>query len=973
MMLKNYNLYIYYLLAIVEFVLILFTVSVTYNIILAFENQSAMSEIGVLTLESAAKVNALTSKTLRPANDIFVTKNPKDELLKLNKAMKLELAAIQNFRAIIIATIEKHDDEHENLVSGLDKLTAFVDRGGEYAAKTLNSYANNNLAESTTNMSISDAAFSDSRAALHNITSILIEHFSDHRREALANMESDYDTLLRVALSELLMLAFIFILGYYIKRDQDKAIMMTAKLAADTKVLATKAKIESSKFTNVLNSALDGVVIMNHKGAIEYTNPSIDTIFGYDAGSLLGKNIKTLMPKEVSVKHDGYLSEYQKTGKKTIVDSVRFVRAINKKGQTFPVSLSVSEIKSDKIFVGVIRDLTTEEKSKEFIDIIVKIQEMSIANVSEVEIYNELLGFVLSYTNSEYGFIGTVHSDKEGKYLMTRCLTDISWNEETAAFYKDNIEKGLLFRKPKSLFGNTMETGEVVLANNPATDPRSTGVPKGHPVMDSYLGVPILDKDSNCIAMLAIANKIGGYTENDVFEMKSIANLVKTIMESTAAASIIEKMAMTDSLTGCYNRNYFQKTLDAKITQHLTEDLEGSFAILMIDCNGFKKLNDTYGHDAGDEVLKMTSQRIQNAIKKADTLTRVGGDEFIVIATDIKTCNEATSIAQRINDLTSTSIKYKQHEMYCNVSVGIACYNDSQTVNELMKQADLALYEAKSKSYENFVFSKEIQDQFDFEKTLESFVKSAFRKNLFYCHYQPQVNCNTLRIEGVEALLRCEFPDDLINKCDIQTLVEHVYKMGMANVLNEYVVHRVVNDINKYNMNVSKVSINVSPKVIDFNSHVEKLLKIVKSADVAPAIEFELTEAAFTMQLSKEESGVLTDLLHSYGVGLSIDDFGVEYSSLNRLIDYDIDTLKIDKYFIDKLEDSVVVNRKIESIVFAVLHIANTSNMASVAEGVETKAQFEALKKLGCTHIQGYYFYESLSIDDLIKELASQS
>nr|WP_244909969.1 GGDEF domain-containing phosphodiesterase [Francisella adeliensis] len=328
----------------------------------------------------------------------------------------------------------------------------------------------------------------------------------------------------------------------------------------------------------------------------------------------------------------------------------------------------------------------------------------------------------------------------------------------------------------------------------------------------------------------------------------------------------------------------------------------------------------------------------------------------------MKSTRDVAPIAERINNICNQNYIFKGKAFHSGVSIGIALYSSGMKINTLLKQADLALYKSKNSKTNYSFFSEDLEKNFTSEQKLEKYILKAFSKDLFFFHYQPQIDLTTNNINGFEALLRFDLPDDI--DATTQDLVNHVRKIGLSEKLNLYAVRKVIEEVGSSGLKGKRISINISPYVKDFLDHIIEVVKIIDKSDLPNSMfELELIEDAFGRIMSLKKNNYISDLLKEKNISLTIDDFGVEYSSINRLIDHHVDALKIDQTFIRTLHKD---DRK-QIIVKAIIGIAKSLGIKSVAEGVEYQIHEDILKELGCDYVQGYLYSRPLALEEAMQ------
>ncbi len=434
-------------------------------------------------------------------------------------------------------------------------------------------------------------------------------------------------------------------------------------------------------------------------------------------------------------------------------------------------------------------------------------------------------------------------------------------------------------------------------------------------------------------------------------------SMVQTFQRLESEKKELYDMARTDLLSGLANRNALKEYVERLIANSARDNKE--FALLFLDLDNFKDINDSLGHNVGDELLKKISSMISEAVRSNDFVARVGGDEFVIIVEKYHSIVELSAIVERIQKYLAQTWVIQTYPVNIGSSVGIAFYpKDGDSLVSLMKNSDIAMYEAKNNGRARYHFfteelNKRVQDSIALDKEM----RKALVEKEYQLYYQPKVNIKTGAIVGVEALIRWISPSGVITPDIFIPLAE---ENGFIVELGDWVVKEAIRQQRIWrekNIDVI-ISINVSAKQLLEENFIRDFKNMLVQNRVEPSkIDIEITEYLF-LQNSDKNSQILREL-HDFGVTISLDDFGTGYSSLSYLKRFPIDNLKIDKAFIDDCE-SVEGSVFVETIV----KMGQTLNMKVVAEGVEIKEQFEYLKAIGCDQYQGYYFAKPLNSDD---------
>ena len=426
----------------------------------------------------------------------------------------------------------------------------------------------------------------------------------------------------------------------------------------------------------------------------------------------------------------------------------------------------------------------------------------------------------------------------------------------------------------------------------------------------------------------------------------------------------LKNLAFFDPLTQLYNRRRFEDLIAAEIaSSKRTGKITG---LLFIDLDDFKYINDTLGHSTGDELLIEIANRFRSRVRESDHLSRLGGDEFTVIATQLESADEIVKLAEDLGELASQPIILQDKEFKLGASIGVSFFpNDGQSVEELIKHADAAMYQAKETGKHRYTFySSDLDHQLQHKQQIKTLLRTALDNNEFSLHYQPKVNLsNGHQTIGVEALIRwnnSEYglisPDEFIPIAEESDIILEIGKwvieesFGAAHHLNTGNGSKPL-----------KMAVNLSPKQL----HSSELLPFVKqqahSKKIKPEwIEFEITESSIITDL--DHSIAVLQKLKDMGFSISLDDFGTGYSSLNYLTKLPVDTLKIDKSFVIDVGES----RRAKSVVETIVALSKSLGLESIAEGIETEEHVDFLQQLKCEYGQGYYFSRPLTYADLL-------
>lgn len=433
--------------------------------------------------------------------------------------------------------------------------------------------------------------------------------------------------------------------------------------------------------------------------------------------------------------------------------------------------------------------------------------------------------------------------------------------------------------------------------------------------------------------------------------------VAKKTVELKEKSEILQYQAHHDSLTGLPNRLLFLDRLKQNIKQARRD--KSTVTVLFLDLDRFKEINDTFGHDIGDKLLKVVTSRLKSDIREEDTVARLGGDEFTIILKDIDE-NKALEIINGIINKMREVIIIDNNELYTTFSIGVSSYpEDGDTPDILLRNADTAMYRAKEKGKNRYQFYNAKMTKRALERvTLESNLRRAIEQNEFVTYFQPKINSKTDKVIGMEALVRWMDPElGLVPPDKFIPLAE---ELGLITQIDEWMMRNCINIImewQKEGLEIGIVSLNLSMPQLEDKNFLTNLQKLLNDTGIdTQYLELEITESQI---MKKPELAIeVLNKIKNLGIKISVDDFGIGYSSLSYLKRLPIDKLKIDRSFII----DAYKNEEDASIARAIIALAKSLKLDYIAEGVETKEQVAFLAREDCFNIQGYFYSKPLSV-----------
>ncbi|MBK6981612.1 MAG: EAL domain-containing protein [Betaproteobacteria bacterium] len=480
---------------------------------------------------------------------------------------------------------------------------------------------------------------------------------------------------------------------------------------------------------------------------------------------------------------------------------------------------------------------------------------------------------------------------------------------------------------------------------------------------------PIVWRDAVCGALVLGYRAAASRNDEEQKQAREFADRVAVAVSSAWRDEQLYLQAHYDTLTGLPNRLLFKDRLGQEIIRCRRE--ESRFAVLFIDLDRFKDVNDTFGHSAGDSVLREAAARIEQCVRGSDTVSRLGGDEFTVLLTHIQRAQDAGRIAENVVRALSRTFDIGEQHSFLGASVGIAAYPaDGTTAEDLLKNADTAMYRAKAGGRSQAVYFEERMNAEAVARlTLDRDLRQAIERNELVLHYQPQLDLGTGAIRAAEALVRWQHPErGLILPGRFIGIAE---ESGFIEQIGNWVIRETCAQVRTWQsdgVELEHVAVNVSPRQFRRAGFADMIRGCVEEAGIDfTSLELEITEGLLVENAAAVE-GMLREL-NAMGIAIALDDFGTGFSSMSYLQRFPVDTIKIDRAFVEGLGRSA----DSQAIVTAVIAMSHALGKRVIAEGVETAEQAAILTKLECDEIQGYYLSPALPAAQFAQFLKSRA
>ncbi len=709
----------------------------------------------------------------------------------------------------------------------------------------------------------------------------------------------------------------------------------------------------------ILATSLDAIITIDQEERITGWNAQAESIFGWASGEVMGEPLSsTIIPPGQRQAHQKGIKRLLESGQGRIINRRIEVTGLRRNGEEFPLELAIAFIVSDgkPAFSAFLRDISESKRIEEKIRRDFHLQQ-ALAAVLETVI--QPLPFKARLENALSSILSTPWLALRGTGAIFLVAEDQKTLELAAqqGLADPILEQCSLVPFGECMCGLAAKERAPVFASE--VDDRHTRsfpgmMPHGHYCL------PILSGEE----LLGVLNLYleAGHRKNDaeLHFLSAITHALGGMIQRHQAEERLQRSAFYDALTDLPNRALLLERLDRCIRRE-NRHSEFGYAVLFLDLDRFKNINDSLGHTSGDQVLIAAAGRLQQCIRPGDTVARLGGDEFAILLDDITDILEVSQVAERIHSTMLQPFEFPGHEVFVSTSIGITLGSAAYTIpEELLRDADTAMYRAKSRgAAKTAVFDERMHARVVALITMETNLRWAVERQELRVHYQPIVSAASGELSGFEALVRWQHPEHGLVPPD--EFIPVAEETGLIGGIGRWVLQEACREAQSWRIRFPQredlfVSVNLSAKQFLQPNLTEEILQTLQESGLPPhCLHLEITESALLD--NPETSNQVLVALRAHGIQLYIDDFGTGYSALSYLHNFPFDALKIDRSFVSKLgEGSEHVG-----MVSAIIAIASSFGMDVIAEGVETSAQLEQLQALGCSKIQGYYFSRPLT------------
>ncbi len=672
-----------------------------------------------------------------------------------------------------------------------------------------------------------------------------------------------------------------------------------------------RSEADLRKLSRALEQSPASVVITSTEGTIEYVNPKFEEISGYTAQEAIGQNPRILKSGDKTQDDYKVMWDTLLAGKewRGIFHNKR------KNGTIYWEAASISPLRDETgritHFIAVKEDITAQKRAEDQLRMNATVFETTSEGIMVTDGDN-----LIKTVNPAFSRI----TGYEAEEVIGRSPKLLSSGRHTEAFYEQLWN---------AVVQNGYWSGEI-------WNRRKDGS-----VFPEWLSIAAIKGEDEMVKeYVAVFSDISKHKQDE---------------------EKIRYQANFDALTGLPNRSLLSDRLQQAILSANRE--QWKVALLFVDLDQFKVVNDTFGHVVGDELLQQVAERIRKSVREADTVARFGGDEFVIIMQDVTDLDAAALVASKVIAEVTRSFTLYQREIYVGASVGITVYpDDAGSSDAMLRNADMAMYQAKERGRNNYQFFTASMQRHTIERQqLEQDLRQAMQREELELYYQPVIDARNNKVFSLEALLRWNHPKKKNVSPDV--FIPLAEDCGLIGPIGEWVVTTACHQLSRwqhYGYDQLTVAINLSSRQRELGLETDFLQQVLTESGVdAASVTLEITESL--LMRDTDESVEWLTRIKALGVKLSVDDFGTGYSSLSYLKRFPVDVLKIDRSFINDLpqdNDSI-------SLVKTIIGMADSLNLGLVAEGVETAEQMEFLTSQGCHLLQGYYYAKPMPVKQL--------
>jgi diguanylate cyclase (GGDEF)-like protein/PAS domain S-box-containing protein len=723
----------------------------------------------------------------------------------------------------------------------------------------------------------------------------------------------------------------------------------------------------------ILSSSLDALVTIDHAGRIVEFNPAAEAMFGVSRGQALGQRmVDLIIPPRLREAHQRGFARYLATGGGPVIGKRLELQAIRPDGAEFPIELAITATGalSAPMFTGFIRDITARKEAEEKIKrlnrvyaVLSGINALIVRAQNRAELFREACRIAVEVGRFPKAWIGMVQGDSQAiEVVASEGATESFLAGLAAALGQGNeqgmgiVQKAVRQRTPVVL--NDMEHDPVAIQTASATATRADALASGSRAM---VILPLVVGEGVAGVLVLHAEFAGFFDDSEMKLLQELAGDIAFALDHLLKTEQLDYLAYYDPITGLANRRLFLQRLEQRLLG--AHAAGGKKAVFLLDIERFKTVNDAYGRQAGDALLKQVAERMVSLRGEASRFARIGADTFAIVAADAGSEEQVGRyVEQQLNASFGPPFRVGGHEMRIGAKVGISMFpGDGADADSLLRNAESALKKAKATGDRYVFYAEEMTLRVAERLSLETKLRKAIEREEFVLHYQPKVDLEARKMVGLEALIRWRSPElGLVAPLRFIPLLEET---GLILPVGAWALKRAALDHRSWTeqkLNPPRVAVNVS----QIQLRQRDFLRVVDEAiidGVAPTgIDLEITESLI-MEDVRASIEKLT-AVRGLGVRIAIDDFGTGYSSLGYLAKLPVHALKIDRSFISQMHQ----DPNAMTLVSTIISLAHSLRLKVIAEGVETEDQAKFLRLLRCDEMQGYLVSKAVPADEVV-------
>ena len=697
----------------------------------------------------------------------------------------------------------------------------------------------------------------------------------------------------------------------------------------DRRFSAQALKLESNekKSREILETALDAFIGMDSRGTIVDWNAQAVATFGWSREDALGQLFFTIIiPDRNRATYENGPQYFLASGKGAVLNKRIEITALHRDGHEFPIELALSPIQwgETRLFTAFVRDITARKDMEEALFVEKERAQVTLNSIGDAVACTDISGNITFLNLVAEKMTGWSHKEAEGRPMadVLEILDATSRKASTNPLELDGEEKQTVHLRSNNIL--VRQDGFEI------------------PIEDSV--APIHDREGQATGAVIV---------------------FRDVSAARAMTLQLAHSAEHDVLTGLPNRALLNDRVNQAIilaSRHMKK-----VAVLFLDLDGFKHINDSLGHLTGDKLLQSITKRLRDCVRASDTVSRQGGDEFVVLLSEMEHSEDAGVTARRLLQAVADTHFINQQDLHVTTSIGVSVYpDDGLDAETLLKNADTAMYQSKENGRQSFQFFKSSMNERAVERqSIEEGLRRALERNEFTLQYQPKVNLKTNEITGAEALLRWN-PDGR-GPVSPAKFIPVAEDCGLILPIGKWVLREACTQARAWvdaRLPPIAMAVNISAMEFRHEQFLEGVFEILKETGLDPKLlELELTESVLMKRV--EATGSILETLRAKGVRVAVDDFGTGYSSLSYLRKFPIDALKIDQSFVRQITKSPGET----SIVTAIISMGQSLGLRVIAEGVETPEELAFLQAQKCEEAQGYHFSRPLPPGQFVKLL----